>query len=186
MLRLLVIYVLLIIGVCGTVGAQTAPPPDEKKTIGENIREDITQVLLTDNTFVKKATLANRAEIELSQLALKKSETPAIRDFAQRMVREHTSNNEILKDIAESMHIEVPGELDEAHQKILDHMQMLAGSKFDEAYLEQMRRDHEVAVTVFSAAAGDKSLDQELIGFARRTLPVLRDHQQAVGALHVH
>lgn len=187
MLRLLAIYILLIIGVCGTVGADTPPAAaPEKKSATENIKEDITQVLLTDNSFVRKATIASRAEIELSKLALKKSQNAAVRSFAQRMIKDHAAAAETLKDIAQSRNIDVPGELDSAHEETVTRLDKLSGAEFDSAYIEQMHKDHDKAVSLFSAASGDKSLAQELIGFARRTLPTLRDHQQAADGLHAH
>lgn len=43
-----------------------------------------------DSTFIKKASEANLAEIELAQLALKKASSQKIKEFAQTMIEHHT------------------------------------------------------------------------------------------------
>ena len=51
-----------------------------------------------------------------------------------------------------------------------------AGKDFDRDYMEQMVEDHKTAVELFETAADDAKLDVDLRGYAKRTLPTLRDH----------
>lgn len=186
MRRLLTLCTAFSLALSATAHADNAVPAMKKPSTVESIKEKVTQALLTNESFVKQAAMAGRAEIELSSLALKTSQTADVKAFAQRMVKDHTAAAATLKGIAQSKSIEVPDGIDGDHQDALAKLEKLSGPQFDQAYIEQMHKDHERVVELFTAAASDKSLDQELIGFARRSLPTLRDHEKSVAALHAH
>lgn len=49
--------------------------------------------------FKHKLMLGNQAEIELSQLALQKAQSPEVKQFAQMMIRDHQQLNQQLQDL---------------------------------------------------------------------------------------
>jgi putative membrane protein len=51
-------------------------------------------------TFAKKASAAGLAEVNLSQLAIRFSRDPGVRQFAQRMIDNHARANEELTRLA--------------------------------------------------------------------------------------
>src|SRR4051794_35989548 len=51
-------------------------------------------------TFVKKAAQDGMTEVEVGKLALTKSQDPAVRGFAQKMVDDHSKANAELAQIA--------------------------------------------------------------------------------------
>src|SRR5579884_742348 len=57
------------------------------------------QLSNSDYKFAVAATRANNAEVELGQLAAQKATDPAVRQFAERMVRDHTKANQQLSQI---------------------------------------------------------------------------------------
>jgi putative membrane protein len=61
--------------------------------------------------------------------------------------------------------------------------QQEAGKSFDRAYMEQMIEDHKAAVELFETAADDENLDINLRGYAKATLPTLRDHLKQAQAI---
>ena len=148
------------------------------------IKQAVTKMMLTNESFVEKAGVSNLAEIETSKLALQRTQDPQIKRFAQRMIDDHTSATTQLKSVAQAKQLTVPAELDSAHKKELDKLGALAGKEFDAAYSTQMQKDHEKAVALFTAATDDKSLDPELQALARKLLPTLRAHQQDAQGLH--
>lgn len=132
-------------------------------------------------TFVKKAAIAGMTEVELGKIALSKSQDPAIRKFAQKMVDDHTKANEQLETIAKSKGIDVPKELDAEHKAMVQALNAKSGAAFDAAYSEAMNMDHARAVALFEGASG--SNDSDLAGFAKKTLPTLNEHKDMAHSL---
>jgi predicted outer membrane protein len=50
------------------------------------------------------------------------------------------------------------------------------GAEFDLAYSEHMKMDHSQAISLFEGAS--RSDDAAVAGFAKKTLPTLKEHKQ--------
>jgi predicted outer membrane protein len=127
--------------------------------------------------FVNKAAVGNLFEVQSSQLALEKAQHDQVRQFAQRMVSDHTSAGDKLKAAAKGQTI--PTALDQQHTQMLQTLRSAAGAGFDRNYIQMQVTAHRDAVSLFDryAQSGD---DQELKQFANQTLPTLREHLQSV------
>ncbi len=126
--------------------------------------------------FVKKAAQAGMVEVEVGKVALAKSQDPSIRSFAERMVADHGKANRELESLAKTKGIEVPQELDAEHQTMVDALSAKSGTEFDREYSQHMNMDHTKAISLFEAAS--KTSDADLAGFAKKTLPTLKQHKQ--------
>lgn len=140
---------------------------------------------LSNADFIEKAALAGMAEIGSAKLAEKKALTPAVREFAARMIKDHTEANNKLRSVAAPLGAPVPQQLDRVHSEGLKQLGQLSGREFDTAYVNLMRQDHDTAVALFENAAGDGALDEKLRTFARNTLDTLRNHQLQAHNLNV-
>jgi len=127
------------------------------------------------SVFIKKAALDGMTEVEAGKVALTKSQDPAIRSFAERMVADHGKANKELTSIAERKGMSAPKQLDAEHKQMLDSLKGKDGKDFDQAYAEHMNMDHSKAVALFESAAG--SSDPDLAQFAKKTLPTLKEHK---------
>jgi putative membrane protein len=127
------------------------------------------------SVFVKKAALDGMTEVEAGKVALSKSQDPAIRDFAQRMVKDHGKANSELESLAANKGLSAPKQLDADHKQMLDTLKSKNGKDFDQAYAEHMNMDHSKAIALFESAAG--SSDPDLAQFAKKTLPTLKEHK---------
>jgi putative membrane protein len=136
---------------------------------------------LTAADFVAKASEAGMAEVELGKLATQKGMSPAVKQFGQHMVTDHTKANDELKKLATAKKIPAPAALNAAHQQAMDNLRKKSGADFDQAYAQQMVLDHNDAVALFSSAGSLP--DQDLAAFANKTLPTLREHQQDANRL---
>jgi putative membrane protein len=136
------------------------------------------EMMLTPEMFVGRASEAGMAEVELSKVAVQKSTTPAVKEFAQTMVTDHTKANMELEPIAKAKSIAPTKTLNATHAKALADLKGMSGKDFDTAYLKQMVTDHDEAVALFTAGTTVK--DKDLAAFATKTLPVLKMHQQHV------
>ena len=125
--------------------------------------------------FVNKAAVSNLFEIQSSQLAQQKSQNNRVREFAQRMVQDHTAAGDRLKAAAQGQN--VPNNLDQQHASALQQLQGASGPDFDRRYVQHQLTGHEETVALFDqfAQSGDHP---QLKQFAQQTLPSLREHLQ--------
>jgi len=128
------------------------------------------------SVFVKKAALDGMTEVEAGKVALAKSQDPAIRNFAERMVKDHGKANTELESLAAKKGLGAPKQLDPEHKEMLSALQSKSGKDFDQAYAEHMNMDHSKAIALFESAAG--SSDPDLAQFAKKTLPTLKEHKE--------
>lgn len=134
-------------------------------------------------TFVKKAALDGMAEVELGRIALLKSRDAKIREFAERMVKDHGKTNEELGAIARRKGLSVPMALDTQHRSAIQSLNARTGTAFDRAYSQLTAGDHSTAIALFQGAITGP--DQELAAFAKETLPTLEQHKELADGLIV-
>ena len=66
------------------------------------------QEQMTDQQFVYKAALCGQKEVMLSQLALEKSQSDEVKNFAKKMIADHSQVDQQLAQIAQSKGFSVP------------------------------------------------------------------------------
>jgi predicted outer membrane protein len=130
--------------------------------------------------FVKRAAVGNMFEIQSSRLAEQKAQNDQVRQFAQRMVEDHTANMDKLKSTAQGIPgVAIPSELDEQHRQMMQRLQSASGAEFDSTYIPIQVTAHRNAVALFDQYAQNGDNDK-LKQFAQQTVPTLRQHLQSV------
>jgi putative membrane protein len=129
-----------------------------------------------DRKFIQKAAVGGMAEVQVAQLAEQKTQDPAVKAFAEKMIADHTPNNEQLVKLAQSKGITPPADLDSMHQKQMTKLQSLSGKKFDTTYLKGQEKDHAMMLKTFEAEAKNGH-DPDLKQFAQTTIPVIEEHE---------
>jgi putative membrane protein len=130
-----------------------------------------------DRKFVEEAAKGGMAEVELSQLAAQKAQSPEVKQFAQKMVDDHTKANDQLKQIASGKGVTLPTDLDSSAKREHDKLSKLSGADFDDEYMKHMVSDHKKVVKEFSDEA-KSGKDADIKQFASSTLPTLQQHLQ--------
>jgi putative membrane protein len=133
------------------------------------------QLAPQDMEFASKAAGDGMAEVELGKLAQQQAASDQIRQFAKRMVDDHSATGDQLESIAGQKGIDLPQALPDEAQKLHDELQQKSGPEFDQAYMAAMVEDHRKAVELFEQEA-KSGADGELVGFAEETLPTLQEH----------
>jgi putative membrane protein len=128
-----------------------------------------------DEEFANEAAKGGKMEVELGRLASKRGRNVAVRQFGQRMVRDHTRAGNELKKLATSKGIILQDEMDAEGQAAMTRLSGLRGAAFDRAYMEMMVDDHEKDVAAFQTEA-TSGTDADFKAFAARTLPTLQTH----------
>jgi putative membrane protein len=135
--------------------------------------------------FIEKAGTSGLAEVEMGELGAQKAKNGQVKAFAKRMVADHTQANQDLLTAIKGKGVQVPSSQTDMHKAMMEKFQQQeAGNDFDRAYMEQMIEDHKAAVELFETAADDDGLDLNLRGFAKQTLPALRDHLNQAQTIH--
>ena len=142
-----------------------------------------------DTSFLSDAIRGGLAEVEAGKLGAERGAKPEVKQFAERMVRDHTAVNEKLKAIAAKHKIEADGTYgtqpmrpEETAAAEMKRMAAMSGAQFDQAFVGHMVKDHEKDVALFRAQAKDGK-DQELKDLAAATLPTLEEHLKMAQAL---
>ena len=108
-------------------------------------------------------------------LAMDKGQSSEVKQFARRMVEDHTKANVELKQIADKKNLVVPTRLDDQHEKAYDQLAKLDGANFDKEYMRVMATDHDEATKLFKEQS-QRGQDPELKSFAMKTLPTIEKH----------
>lgn len=126
--------------------------------------------------FVPKVAAANQFEIDSSELMILRSATRDVREFAQRMITEHTLAATKLKQALIEAKLAMPSEeLDAKHTAMMSKLKDANGEALDKAYIELQYQAHMEAVELFRAYARDGDTPR-LKAFAADMLPTLEGH----------
>ena len=112
----------------------------------------------TDAQIAAIVVTANQVDIDAGKLAKSKAHSPDVREFAQRMITDHSAVNKSATELVERLHVTPePNPTSESLQKGGDEnlakLKTLSGAAFDKAYI-----DHEVAYHEAVLSALDKTL----------------------------
>jgi putative membrane protein len=161
------------------VQAQQPPVTDEPtSTISRDAAPDTSSSKsVTPESFASAAASISRAEIELGQLAMERTQDAKVRQYAQLMVRDHKAQADALKKLASQQKIQLPQALDPKHQGIKQKLIRLNGADFDREYARTMVQGHDDAVALFESASQAPQLTSELKEFAANNLTKLKQHR---------
>ena len=128
-----------------------------------------------DHTFVNKAAEGGLAEVELGKMAETKAANPQVKQFAERMVHDHTQANDELKQVASDQGIQLPDHIGQKDRLLKERLAKLSGDQFDKVYMQNMVKDHEKDVAEFQRESKDAQ-NPAVRHFAQQTTPVLESH----------
>jgi putative membrane protein len=107
-----------------------------------------------DRDFVTKALEGGKTEVELGQLAQQKSQSQDVKQFAQKMVSDHSQMGEKwFEPMAKQLNISEPKGPSKKDKKLIARLQGLSGSDFDNEYIKAMVKDHQDDLKEFQSEA---------------------------------
>lgn len=116
-----------------------------------------------DTRFLTSALEAGMAEVQLAQLALKKSSSIQVKGFAQMEIVDWATINASLKPYAEQIGVPIPTEISKKEKKVQDSLSKLSGNEFDLAYAKAMVKLHKDDMFAYYDELSDRQ-DQSLAG----------------------
>ncbi len=135
------------------------------------------QASMQDKMFLKKATQGSNFEIKTAQLALQKSQSQDVKQFAQQMIDDHTKLNDQMKPVAQEAGVTPPTGISKKDQAIYDKLQGMNGDAFDKAYIQAMLKDHNTDLKEFKQEASNGQLQSEKSA-AGQGADVVQNHLQ--------
>jgi putative membrane protein len=128
-----------------------------------------------DRNFITSAAEANLAEIDMAKMVGQKATDPAVKDFANRMVTDHTQASQNLASVAEMNGVKLPTEASAAERNQKSELEKLSGAQLNDAYLRDELQGHKETISAFESEI-EHGQNQEAKNYAEQTLPTLQDH----------
>jgi len=129
-----------------------------------------------DQNIMKEMAQSNIAEIETAKIALSQSKNDQVRDFAQKMIDDHTQAQKDLEQLAQSKGVTLPSEPDKKHQAAAKKLSALEGDKFDKQYMSQGGvRDHRDTHKLLQRAQ-TRATDPDLKALVTKMTPIVSQH----------
>jgi putative membrane protein len=128
-----------------------------------------------DRSFISSAGEANLAEIDIAKMVGQKSTDPAVKDFANRMVTDHTQASQKLARVAEMNGDKLPSEASTTERNEKTELEKLSGAQLNDAYLRDELQGHKETISAFESEI-EHGQNQETKNYAEQTLPTLQDH----------
>jgi putative membrane protein len=122
-----------------------------------------------DVKLLENIAQADIAEITTGKLAASKALSPAVRQYGQHMVDEHSKSLNEGASLAAAKGMPVPKAPEISHQAAKHKLEALSGPAFDRAYMEQMVKDHQETLALLQKAAS-QAADPQLRAHAQKAL----------------
>lgn len=145
------------------------PPPPEAKTQAA--------------PYIIAAGQSDLYEINSSQVALQKSQDPAVRRFATMLIKHHRKTTAATMAAAgKAGAAPPPPMLDPAATRSITELQSAAAGDFDRLYIAQQVPAHQAALDLHQSygAGGDQA---PLRASAKKAVPIVKQHLAAAEAL---
>ena len=117
----------------------------------------------------------NVGEIRLAELALKNSENPDVKAFAQMMITDHSKANDQLLEVAKDHNIDFPPAPPAAAYQLSKKMLSMKGTEFDKVYMGEAVKDHTNDLADYKKAKGEVE-DHLLKTYVDGTEPIVAEH----------
>jgi putative membrane protein len=157
-------------------GGRSAPAaqPGTGTRNSETKKDD--KVAAGDRKFVEKAAGSGMFEVQVSQLATTRAQSPDVKSFAGMLVDQHTKANDELTQLANAKGIELPAAPPRAMRRQIDQLGKKKADDFDKDFIKNVGIDaHQKDIKEFENASKDVK-DPELKAWVTKTLPTLKEH----------
>jgi putative membrane protein len=138
-----------------------------------------------DKQWLQMSISGDRFEIQGGQLAQQRAAAQPVKDYAARLVADHTKSLKEAVALAKAHNVHVPKVPTPSQQWELATVGALTGAAFDRAYVDLETTDHQQDIS----ETADEVSDGTNLGVrraAKKDLPVLRAHLQIAVGLGGH
>ncbi|KQS05173.1 hypothetical protein ASG11_04745 [Sphingomonas sp. Leaf357] len=153
------------------VSAQTPPPPPPA------------EAKMSAAPYVMAAGMSDLYEINSSQVAVQRSQNPAIRRYAAMLIKHHQKTTAATMAAAKKAGMTPPMPmLDPAATTSVNELQTVAVTDFDRTYLAQQVPAHQAALDLHTSYGKDGD-QAALRASAKKAVPIVKQHLAAAQKL---
>ena len=134
--------------------AQVTQSPKPSNSPWATVGQDTaTGTAVSDTGYIRQAIRGNYLEVGLGRVAESRAENSDVESFAERMIEDHNSMNEEWADLARENRMAVGVDFGPNGQQTIERLEDLSGTEFDQAYMNEMLRMHELDLAAFQRMA---------------------------------
>ena len=126
--------------------------------------------------FAQELKSSSQFEIESSSLALRTSSNEEVKQFAQKMIDDHTAADKKLTETLKQANLPEPKyAMEEGDRDLFNQLTVLHGAAFDRAYVRDQIQGHKTVVKLLETYSkrGDNA---DLKQLASTLLPTIEEH----------
>ena len=138
---------------------------------------------LEPSAFTKSVAKTDLLEIALANLVLAQGETPAVKDFAKRMLTNHTAIQVIVAKVAADTQVELPTALDADDEATVARFAAMNGVALDKAYMAFLAEQHPKTLASYRWQY-DNCKDAVVKAFIGGTMPIVGTQQRTAESLN--
>jgi len=125
-----------------------------------------------------EAAQGGMAEVAFGKIATQKASSNVVKEYARRMVVEHTKANNELKALAKQKGVTLPTTIGKKNEDLKQKLSKLSGAKFDQEYMKEAGlKSHTEQAQLFERQVA-RGQNPDVKSFAAKTLPVVQKHLQ--------
>ena len=121
--------------------------------------------------FLQEVVRTDSTEIQIGQLALKKSSSAGVKKLGQMLIDDHATSGQEATRIANTLQVSLPVDQTVDQAATYQALAGLSGSAFDRAFIDSIIHSKQAAIAEYEQQAA--SNDGEVAAFAQQTLPAL-------------
>jgi putative membrane protein len=128
-----------------------------------------------DKELANKLAQGSVSEVQIGKIVKDKANDPAVKDFANRMIEDHSKMDQQIRHWASLNSIKLPTTPSADSQELKGRLAKASGKSYDQEYIRSMLEDHKKDVAElqnFMASHPDSSLKSVVT----QTLPILENH----------
>jgi len=161
-------------------GADTTAASNDNANGTNSANAGTTSAKLSDSEkqLLQKIADADKAEIEMGQLAQQNASSPKVKDFGQKLVDDHTQNNQRLQQLAQQKGVQIEDQEKPDEQYMKSKMETTKGAQFDKAFMQHEKDDHAKLLSELKQQQ-DQIQDPDLKTFVSQTIAAVQQHLDA-------
>jgi putative membrane protein len=154
--------------VAGLINVQVATPSPSS---GQGTSAEVK----ADKKFIHEVAADNMLELQMAQLADRKSASSAVKQFAQRVASNHERMQNDWVSMASSNGYTFKPGIGKNHRAKLTKLEKLSGREFDRAYITTVVQDHKDYINYFEKE-GRAARSSQVRQLVERDVATLRSH----------
>jgi putative membrane protein len=137
----------------------------------------------SDAQIVQIVQTANKIDISQARLALKKSQNPQVKDFANQMISDHSSLEKSVADLAKKLNVtpqesDTSKQLDQQAADETKKLKGLSGKAFDQEYASHEVAYHQAVIDAATKTLIPNAKNAEVKSALEGAAPLLQGHLQ--------